>query len=419
MNETLLKRMAMQSVAFMLLVITMSYALTRYQSIKIEASNKKGIGVEESYTPVLISSFSDHAADTKEALKSSIRPGFDGIMEAVDENIIAQLSSRYIIIKKPAGDSLKLKMEDLYITKSIRITLSGLSGDQISSAGIARVNNKELFTGDPVFTEVTADSMMETEDAVETEITKDYGSDIVHSVTIHTAYDASHNDYTAEILLEFDNVYVHILQEDDNYYYIDLRNPRDVYDRILVIDAGHGGKDAGALSKDEKYYEKNMNLDIVLQLKELLDQENIKVYYTRLSDETIFLRPRAALANAVNCDFFVSIHCNANMAAVPNGSEVLYYDREFEGVKSKNLAQICLDELAKTIPMKNKGLVEKKDNDIFILKKATIPAIIIEVAYMTNQNDMEFLSSSDNRKAAAKGIYNGIMTAYKTLKAED
>ncbi|HBI72792.1 MAG TPA: hypothetical protein DDY59_06365, partial [Lachnospiraceae bacterium] len=77
------------------------------------------------------------------------------------------------------------------------------------------------------------------------------------------------------------------------------------------------------------------------------------------------------------------------------------------------------DELAKNIPIRKQGLVEKKENEIFILKKATVPAIIIEVGYMTNNNDMEFLSSPANRKAAAEGIYHGIMAAYKTLRTED
>ncbi|HBI73947.1 MAG TPA: hypothetical protein DDY59_12260, partial [Lachnospiraceae bacterium] len=76
-----------------------------------------------------------------------------------DQNIIAQMSNRYLIIKKPEGDSIELRMEDLYVTKSIRIILTGLSGDEISSASIARVNKNEIFTGEPIFTEVVVDNM--------------------------------------------------------------------------------------------------------------------------------------------------------------------------------------------------------------------------------------------------------------------
>ena len=65
-----------------------------------------------------------------------------------------------------------------------------------------------------------------------------------------------------------------------------------MYDRILVIDAGHGGLDSGAVSKDGRIYEKNLNLGIILALKELLDKENIKVYYTRIQDNKVYLRPR-------------------------------------------------------------------------------------------------------------------------------
>lgn len=417
MDELLLKRIALQSISFMLLVITLSYALQRYQSITIEASNKainnNIADLEPSPTPKGIAKESQ----LEEPIKDQYPP-FYGALEEVNRNIIDQLGNRYLIIKKPEGTSITFELEDLFLTKSIRITMTGLFKDTLSSEMIGRVQNNEIFIGEPSFKEFTSYVADASDGIVEPVVTRNYGNDIVHGITIHTLCDDTYINST-EVLIMLDNVYVHLLQEDENYYYIDLKNPRDVYDKILVIDAGHGGKDAGALSKNENYYEKDINLDILLYLKEMLDQENIKVYYTRLSDDKVYLRPRVELANAVDCDFFISIHCNASTSSRPNGTEILYYDTEFKGIKAKDLAQIFSAEIGKVIPITNRGLVQKQDNEIFILKNALVPAVLIEVGYMTNNNDMAYLSKEENRKTAAEGIYNGIMVAYETLMMED
>ena len=133
----------------------------------------------------------------------------------------------------------------------------------------------------------------------------------------------------------------------------------------------------------------------------------------------MFLRPRVTLANAVDCDYFISIHCNSNEVTGPNGTEVLYYDTEYKGVKASELASIFADEISKTIPLINRGIVEKSGDDIFIMKKAQVPSILIEVGYMSNIYDMSYLSDSENRKAVAQGIYNGIIRAYAELGMDD
>jgi N-acetylmuramoyl-L-alanine amidase len=152
-----------------------------------------------------------------------------------------------------------------------------------------------------------------------------------------------------------------------------------------------------------------------LALKELLDKENIKVYYTRTSDDTVFLRPRVTLANAVDCDYFISIHCNSNEVSSPNGTEVLCYDTEFNNVSSKELAKLFSDELGKTIELRNRGIVLKKRKEIFIMDKAEIPMILIEMGYLSNSMDLSYLIDQQNQKTIALGIYNGIMKAFDEM----
>jgi N-acetylmuramoyl-L-alanine amidase len=278
-----------------------------------------------------------------------------------------------------------------------------------------RVRGEDFFLGDPVYTEVITQETDDVNGAIKEVTTRDYGKDISRGITFTNITDSETGLPKIEILIELDSVYAYTIYEDDNYFFIDLRKPSEVYDKILVIDPGHGGKDAGALSKNEMYYEKNINLGIVLALKELLDKENIKVYYTRTADDTVFLRPRVTLANAVDCDYFISIHCNSNEVSSPNGTEVLYYDTEFNSVPSEELAKLFSDELGKTIELRNRGIVLKHSKEIFIMDKAEVPLILIEMGYLSNSMDLNYLINQQNQKTIAQGIYNGIMKAFKEM----
>jgi N-acetylmuramoyl-L-alanine amidase len=139
------------------------------------------------------------------------------------------------------------------------------------------------------------------------------------------------------------------------------------------------------------------------------------VYYTRTQNDTVFLRPRSSLANAVDCDYFISIHCNSNALSYPNGTEVLFSNSKVKEVSNKVLANLFSEELSKTIPLKKKGSIEKNPEDIFIMGQSKVPMILIEVGYLSNSDDLNYLIEKENQKAVARGIFNGIMRAYKEL----
>ncbi|MDF2537917.1 MAG: hypothetical protein K0S76_938 [Herbinix sp.] len=432
MDISLLKRTAMQSVALMLAVITLSYALQQYHAVIISASNMEASETsinseaekEASDTDLINTEQADVGAGGNGLLPSVSIPELKGpailkLMKGINPEMLKQLGDKYLVIKKPSGVNTTYHLEDLYITKSIKITLTGLHAEDMTSEMIGRANKEESFAGESKYTETIIPDPDTTDDSDDSEIVRDYGNDIVHGIIITHALNDEQKNYSAELLIQLDDVYVHTMYEDEAYYYIDLKDPKDVYDKILVIDAGHGGKDAGALSQGEKYYEKNINLDILLNLKELLDKEDIKVYYTRTGDDKVFLKPREELANAVDCDFFISIHCNASVASWPNGTEIYYYDTETKGVKNKDLAKLFLDEITKATPLKKREIVKKVKDEIYILKKAEVPAILIEVGYVTNNNDMKYLSGKENRKEVAQGIYNAIREAYERFQSED
>jgi len=394
LDNRLLMKTAIKNVLLMIFVIVISFAIKHYNSLAISASNTQD---EKAYYNKLTKDNDNNQTKTKKANKS----------------VLKQLQDQYLIIKKPKGDDLQIQLQDLYINRSLKIIISGYMDEIIDGDYISRVYKEEKFIGEPDYVEV--DTSENDEDGLESsDPIRDYGNDPVHEITISSQSDnLGYREY--EILLKLNHVYAHILYEDDNNYYIDLRRPKDVYDKILVIDAGHGGKDPGALSKDGNTYEKEINIKILSALKELIDNDDIKVYYTRLSDETIFLRPRFTLANEVDCDFFISIHCNASTSTRPNGTEILYYDHEHKDIKTVDFAGILSEEISKIVPLKNNGLVRMQNNDIFILRNAKVPAVIIEAGYMTNNNDLKYLKSAAGQEDIAKGIYNGILRAYEEL----
>lgn len=425
MDKLLLKKAAIQSVALMVAVITFSYTLKHYQAVTIAASNNVEASASEqidynNQNPITKLSLQTEVSEEavlkaqKEAILSATLTSVGDLYKVADESILKQLSDTFLVIRKPQGDGLNLSLEDLYINKSIRLTMSGLLEDNnLSSNMIYRVRNNELYVDNPIYTEVKRIEVDKEDQTTQEIITRDYGRDLCHGITIISHRDEVSNLVHTQLLLELDGVYAYNIYEDANYYFIDLRKPSEVYGKILVIDAGHGGKDAGALSKDEKYYEKDINLGILLQLKRLLDKEKIKIYYTRIADDKVFLRPRVELANAVEADFFISIHCNANKITGPQGTEVLYYNKKPRGVPTEDLAKLFSVELSKMITLKNRGIVLKHPEDIFIMDHSVVPTLLIEVGYMTNQTDMEYLSKAENQEAVAQGIYNGIQIAYE------
>ncbi len=419
MDQSLLKRVAIQSLALMLGVITSSYALEQYKTVEISASIDQVIiadipgkvqGVESvdkelalNLEPVATTGSVNMATSLNE-LKSQVSP-----------ELINQLSNNYLVIKKPSSDHITITLEDIYLKKSIRLSMTGAFKDIPDSSMVMRVRGEDYFLGEPVYNEVITQETDEELGTVKEVITKNYGLDLSHNIKFTNLQDAKNGLAGIEMLIELDSVYAHTIYEDDNYYFIDLQKPSEVYEKILVIDPGHGGKDAGALSKDEKYYEKNINLGIVLALKELLDKENIKVYYTRTNDDTVFLRPRVTLANEVDCDYFISIHCNSNEVTSPNGTEVLFFDTEINGVSNKKLAGLFSEELGKTVELSKRGVVRMNKKDIFIMEKSKVPMVLIEIGYLSNSKDLNYLIDSKNQKIVAESIFGGIMRAYNEL----
>ena len=207
---------------------------------------------------------------------------------------------------------------------------------------------------------------------------------------------------------EYSDLYI------DGFLSMEIKSLHEVYEKVVVIDAGHGGGQPGAV--ENEVYEKHLNLKIVQKLKELLDEvdeKKLKAFYTRLEDFDPSLEDRFNMANQLNADLFISVHNNAAPNESYNhlkGTMVLYSQRQSDD-QSKRLAQICLENVYKSTGSENAGLA--KGDEIYIIRKSMVPVALIEVGYMTNTEEIKNLCDDKYQRKVAQGIYNAIMQAFE------
>lgn len=218
----------------------------------------------------------------------------------------------------------------------------------------------------------------------------------------------TNNNQQTEVRIHAEQIYAYEITEDENNIYITAIPPIEKYKRIVVIDPGHGGKDPGAQSHGMN--EKDVNLDISLVLYNLLEQDpNYKVYITRFDDSYPTLQDRCDIANEVQADLFVSVHNNAYMQSY-SGAEVLYSPHNSSistAEKNKYRASLVEQAIEQYLNIGFRGL--KPRPDLYVLNHTKMPALLVEVAYMTNDSDAAKLATKAFKDQAAYAIYEGII----------
>ena len=199
------------------------------------------------------------------------------------------------------------------------------------------------------------------------------------------------------------------IEDEGDRYAIHAINPQKVYDKILLLDAGHGGKDPGAMSNG--IVEKEVTLKMLHKVKEALD-DNIKVYLTRDEDEYPENNTRAKTANEI-ADALVSIHMNAAENTLVNGTETLYKNHANdtgETLTSKELAELIQKSIIGATGNNDRGI--KHRTDLLILNGTTVPAVIVEVVFISNVGDALKISQEDYQNTIASAIAEAIEEAF-------
>lgn len=217
--------------------------------------------------------------------------------------------------------------------------------------------------------------------------------------------------------------------------------------RKVVIDAGHGGKDAGALGKKSR--EKDITLKVALMTGDYIKQycPDVEVIYTRSSDVAVSLYRRAQIANDKDADIFISIHCNSTTSTAPYGVEtfvmgehrnaanlevaklenaaILHEEnsaQEYEGFDlnsteayimlnffqseyknaSLDLAEKIQNQLVKRVGRKDRGVQQA---GFLVLYRTMMPSVLVEIGFLSNPNEEKFLMSKDGQTYIASAIF--------------
>jgi len=227
---------------------------------------------------------------------------------------------------------------------------------------------------------------------------------------------------------------------------------------VVVLDAGHGGKDPGNIGNG--YREKNIALKIILLVgKELEKHDNIKVIYTRKTDVYLELHERAAIANKANADLFVSVHCDswtkssvfgastfvlglhmnkANLEIAKKENSVIFleenYEEKYEGFDPNSpesligltlmqedyldqsilLAKYVQDNFVQKLNRKNRGV---KQAGFWVLHNTYMPSILVETGFLTNKSEGAYLNSKKGQEAMAEAIKNGVLSYKNNLSS--
>ncbi len=182
--------------------------------------------------------------------------------------------------------------------------------------------------------------------------------------------------------------------------------PTDHTTKKVVIDAGHGGKDVGAIGGGIN--EKDITLDVAKRVEKLLKQKGCSVVMTRDDDTYVSLQDRVSISENANPDIFVSIHVNSSVRPEITGVETHYYHQE-----SIALAQTVHSSLASAVQSPNRGLFKSK---FYVINHTTSPAILVEIGFISNSDERNQLVGEKRKQATAKAIADGVQNYFKQYK---
>ena len=174
-------------------------------------------------------------------------------------------------------------------------------------------------------------------------------------------------------------------------------------EKVVVIDPGHGGTDYGAIRAGIN--EKDITLDVSKRVASILRSNGYKVHLTLNEDKYVSLQGRVDIAEEVKPDIFVSIHVNSSEGTTATGIETHYYHDY-----SIDLAKKVHTSLAKSIKSPDRGLFKSR---FYVINHTTMPAVLVEIGFISNEEERAELVSEKRKQATAKAIAEGIMNYYK------
>lgn len=204
-------------------------------------------------------------------------------------------------------------------------------------------------------------------------------------------------------------------------------NSTPITNKVIVLDAGHGLPDEGTVGFSGTK-EQAINLALVLKLQSLIEQSGATVILTRSDKNGIYevqnntirskkvsdMKNRVYIGNNSNADIFISVHLNYYEQSKYYGWQTFY---QKNNKNSKQLAEIIQKEINENIKIKN-NRVPKVITDVYIMKKVTIPTVIVECGFLSNKQEEQKLNQDDYQQSLVWGIYIGIQKYFGEIKNE-
>ena len=281
-----------------------------------------------------------------------------------DQDFLLRTSGKYLIV-------------DMYNTTPGRI--SKIAGKKLSSADVEKISVGEFKINQ---TRITA--------AIKFSIDEENLNFSIEPATKKTP---------AKIVIDIPKTFEKNFDEDDF----------DASDKVVVIDAGHGGSDKGAVGP-HGVTEKSVTLAVALKTEKLLTDAGAKVVMTRRTDVDV-ASPNASDAQELqarvnkaprNADIFISIHCNAFTNPNTNGMETFYCNGSSQG---RRLAELLNEELLKYGGRNNRGV---KSANFYVLRHSSCPASLIELAFVTNPTEESLLADDEYQNRLARAIASAV-----------
>lgn len=194
----------------------------------------------------------------------------------------------------------------------------------------------------------------------------------------------------------------------------DLEKITALKGKLIVIDPGHGGNDAGAIGPTG-VMEKTVTLKVALELKRLLEEEGAEVIMTRDTDKTVSekgakasdieeLGARCEIANRAGAHIFISIHADSFTRPEARGTTGYYYGKSTSG-NGQKLADCIRRNLVEQLGTPSRGT---QPCNFYVVKHTDMPATLIELGFISNKDEEKLLDSKEGVQKAAQGIFDGI-----------
>lgn len=185
--------------------------------------------------------------------------------------------------------------------------------------------------------------------------------------------------------------------------------------KTIYIDPGHGGRDPGAIYKEIK--ESDINLQLAQELKIELEKQGAIVYQTRIGDYDLSkintknhkkndLETRAKLINESDCDIYISIHLNSDSSQTWYGPQIFYTNKNG---KNKEIAQVIQTEFKELLKSKREI---KQLNNMYLFDRIKKPGVLIEAGFISNPNDRYLLQNQNHQKKIAQTITDALIKYY-------